>query len=172
VHIYTSRGDTVVDLDDDPHLRHAATTAGRSYLATGQARPADLNPLASPVSLITLRWPRTTPGINSHLTDPLVSCRQLMGSDTSLVAAIRPADPDHPGSSFAEHAQALCVASDAAGLTHVLQIVAVSATGGGNQFLYYATETEAVQLATEATTHGDQVLHLDLLVFAVGGGPA
>jgi hypothetical protein len=49
----------------------------------------------------------------------------------------------------------------------LLQIVAISAPGEGDQFLYYATATEAIHAANEAAaTTGGQVLHIDLMVFA------
>jgi hypothetical protein len=170
--IYTSRSQTVIDLDNDPYLRHAATTAGRTYLAaTDLAGLADLDPLVPQVSLIALRWPRTsTPGTAHQLADLFAACRQMMCGDTSLVAAVRPADPDEPGPTFADHEHALHAASEAVGLTHVLQIVAIAAPGEGDQFVYYATEAEAGRVAAAATIQGGQVLHIDLLVFAMRVG--
>jgi hypothetical protein len=163
--VYTSHGQTVVDLDDDAHLHRAATTTGRSYLAvTESTRPADLNQ----ISLVTLRWPRAAaPGNADQLAELLTACRQMMTGDASLVAAVRPGDPAEPATTFADHEHTLRTAAEAAGLTHLLQIVAVSAPGEGDQFLYYATEAEATLAASQAaTTPGRQVLHIDLLVFA------
>ena len=69
--VYTSHGQTVVDLDDDAHLHRAATTTGRSYLAvTEPTRLADLHQLSQPVSLITVRWPRTATPCNADQKPP------------------------------------------------------------------------------------------------------
>jgi hypothetical protein len=170
--VYTSHGQTVVDLDNDAHLHRAATAAGRSYLAvTESTRLADLDQASQPVSLVILRWPRTaTPGDADQPAELLATYRHLMTGDTSLVAAVRPGDPTVPGTTFADHEHTLHTAAEAAGLTRVLQIVAVSAPGEGDRFLYYATEAEATQVAAQAaTTPGGQVLHIDLLVFTAGG---
>jgi hypothetical protein len=166
--VYTGHGQTVVDLDDDAHLHRAATAAGRCYLAVARpARLADLDRISPPVSLITLRWPHTaTSGHADQLAELLAACRNMMTCDASLVAAVRPGDPAEPGTTFADHERTLHRAAEPAGLTHVLQIVAVSAAGEGDQFLYYATEAEATFVASQAaTTPGRQVLHIDLLIF-------
>jgi hypothetical protein len=163
--VYTSHGQTVIDLDDDAYLHRAATTTGRSYLAvTESTRLADLDQISQAASLVTLRWPRTAAlGNADQLAELLSACRDMMTGDASLVAAVRPAEP---ATTFADHEHALHSAAEAAGLAHVLQIVAVSAPGEGDQFLYYATEAEATHAATQAAaTPGRQVLHIDLLVF-------
>jgi len=167
---YTSHGDTVVDFDHDPHLHGAATGAGRAYLAiTDPDRLPGLDQIRNPVSLVTLvtlRWPRQAdPSTVGRLAALLTGCRPIMSEDASVIAAVRPGHPPGPGPSFAEHEHALRTAAEAAGLTHLLQIVAVSAPGEGDQFLYYATETEAVSAAEQAS---GQALHIDLLVFTPG----
>jgi hypothetical protein len=73
--------------------------------------------------------------------------------------------PTPTGATFADHERVLRDGADAAGFTHLLQITAVSAPGEGDQFLYYATEAEAVAAAAEVPVTG-QALHIDLLVFA------
>jgi hypothetical protein len=183
--IYTRRGQTVVDLDNNPHLRHAATTEGRSYLTiTDLADLADkggvneLNTPTQPPSLISLRWPRTTPirggqqigRQTGQVAALLAACRQVMTGDASLVAAVHAGDPHRPDTTFADYERALRDAGKAAGLTHVLQIVAISALGDGDQYLYYATPDEADQLTAQAATQGSPVLHIDLLVFEVETG--
>jgi hypothetical protein len=152
--IYTSHGDTIVDFDDDLHLHRAATATGRAYLAiTAPGRLAELDQIGQPVSLVTLRWPRSAqPNHPNHVADLFTACRLMMSGDACVIA---------------DHEQALRAAADGAGFTHVLQIVAVSAPGEGDQFLYYATVTEAIHAANEAAaTTGGQVLHIDLMVFA------
>lgn len=148
VHIYTNRGDTVMDLDNDPHLQHAAITAGRFYLATtDQTALNDLDSLAAPVGLIALRWPTsTTPDPATHLADLFAACWPLVSGDTSVVVAVSSFNPDNPASTFSDHVHALCVAGDAIGLTHLLQIVGVSGSHDGDQFLYYATADEAADV--------------------------
>jgi len=168
--VYTRHGETVIDLDSDIHLHWAAITTGRSYL--GITEPAALpepDQTRQPVSLVTLRWPRTAKANHTDHVADLLACREMMSGDASLVAAVRPGDPAEAGTTFADHEHALRSAAEDAGFTHVLQIVAVSAPGEGDQFLYYATEAEATRAASQAaTTNGGQVLHIDLLVFAAG----
>jgi hypothetical protein len=166
VRTYTRRGETVIDLDDDPHLCLAATAAGRSYLGLSeQARVADLDRVSGPVSLVTVRWPRNAPATPSPPAEHVVSlfvAFQLMTSPRAcVIARICPADP-----AFTDHAHALRTAADDAGFAHIQQIVAVSAPGQSDQFLYYATRSEAIQVAHEAAaTPGGRLLHVDLMVF-------
>jgi hypothetical protein len=169
---YTRHGETVIDLDSDIHLHWAATTTGRSYRAiTETAALPEPDQTRKPVSLVTLRWPRTAKPSHTDRVADLLACRVMMSGDASLVAAVRPGDPAEAGTTFADYELALRSAAEDAGFTHVLQIVAVSAHGEGDQFLYYATDAEAARAARQAaTTNGGQVLHIDLLVFAAGGG--
>ncbi len=164
---YTSHGDTVVDFDHDPHLHGAATGTGRGYLAiTDPDRPPGPDQIRTPVSLASLRWPRQAdPSTAARVAALLTACRPIMSEDASVIAAVRPGHPPGPGPSFADHEHALRTAAEAAGLAHLLQIVAVSAPGEGDQFLYYATETEAVSAAEHAP---GQAMHIDLLVFTPG----
>ncbi|HET8659195.1 MAG TPA: hypothetical protein VFM55_09375 [Micromonosporaceae bacterium] len=167
--VYTRHGDTVVDFDQDAYLHGAATAAGREYLAlTAPARLADLDQISQPVSLVTLRWPRNAPPSHvERLGDLFTACRLMMSGDACVIAAVRPSDSAGPGTTFADQEHALRTAAEGAGFTHVLQIVAVSAPGEGDQFLYYATVAEATHAASQAATStGGQVLHIDLLVFA------
>ncbi len=166
--VYTSHGQTVVDFDDDAHLHRAATATGRAYLAlTEPARLADLDQISQPVSLVTLRWPRNAqPSHADRVGDLFTACRVMTSGDACVIAAVRPGSPAEPGTTFADHEHALRSAAEGAGFTHVLQIVAVSAPGEGDQFLYYATHAEATRAASQAaSTTGGQVLHIDLLVF-------
>ena len=90
----------------------------------------------------------------------------MMSGDACVIAAVRPSNPAEPGTTFADHEHALRSAAEGAGFTHVLQIVAVSGPGEGDQFLYYATEAEAIHAASQAASStGRHVLHIDLLVF-------
>jgi hypothetical protein len=165
---YTSAGDTIVDFDDDLHLHRAATAAGRDYLAiTAPDRLADLDQIGEPVSLITLRWPRgTQPHRPADIADLFTACRLMMSGDACVIAAVRPGDPAKPDNTFADHERVLRAAALRAGIAHVLQIVAVSTSGEGDQFLYHATVTQATLAANEAwAPTGGQILHIDLLVF-------
>jgi len=171
---YTSLGETVADLDSDPHVHGAASATGRSYLAITE--PAELSgpdQLGPPASLVTLHWPRPTgPSTVEAVGVLLTACRPIMSEDASVIAAVWSSDPAQPNATFADYEHALRGAAEAAGLTHVLQIVAISAPGEGDQFLYYATETEVVHVVTEAAATRDrQVLHIDLLVFHRNGSP-
>jgi hypothetical protein len=192
--IYTGRGDSIVDLDDDPHIRRAATVTGRTYLTvTGPSAQADLHKLNKPIDLVTLRWPRAATALPAdhvpadhvpadhvpagQVTDLLTACRQAMSGDACLVALIRADKPTPPRITFADHEHALRAAADAAGFTPVLQIVAISAPDGGDQFLYHATERDASLAVHQTTTSpanhitsgqgvGSHVMHVDVLVFA------
>jgi hypothetical protein len=171
---YTTHGDTVADFDHDPHLHGAATRTGRSYLAITE--PAALpgpDQLRKPASLITLHWPgQTDPSTADQIGRLLIACQPIMSADASLVAAVRPSQSAEPPATFADHEHALRGAAERAGFTHLLQIVAISAPGKGDQFLYYATETEAIQIVTQAAATPDrQVLYIDLLVFRRMGSP-
>jgi hypothetical protein len=170
--VYTSHGETVIDLDSDIHLHRAATTTGRAYLAiTEPTRLADLDQISQPVGLVILRWPRTpTPARAEQAAELLTACKQMISGDANLVTAVRPGASGEPGTTFADHEHALRNAAEAAGLTHMLQIVAVSTPGEGDQFLYYASEAEAtLAIHHAATIPGRLALHVDLLVFARAG---
>lgn len=165
---YTRQGETVVDFDADRHLRDAATAASRTYLAI--ARPgelADLDTITDPVSLVIVRWPRQPPSRTAaSVADLFTACRLIMSADTCAIAAVSSAEPGQPGTVYAKHLAELLPAAQAAGLTHVLQIVAVTGPGTGDQFLYYATRAEADAARTHDRTIPDSpTYHIDLLVF-------
>ncbi|MFV2022980.1 hypothetical protein [Micromonospora sp. LOL_023] len=90
----------------------------------------------------------------------------MMAADTCAIAAVSSAAPGRAGTTYAEHLGELLPAARAAGLTHILQIVAVTGPGNGDQFLYYATraEADAARYAWPAGA-GAESYHVDLLVF-------
>jgi hypothetical protein len=164
---YTREGETVVDFEADRHLREAAAAASRSYLAI--ARPgdlADLDTITDPVSLVIVRWPRqTSTRTVAGVADLFTACRLIMSADACAIAAVSSAEPGQPGTAYAEHLAHLLPAAKAAGLTHVLQIVAVTGPGTGDQFLYYATRAEADAARIRDRTIPDgPTYHIDLLV--------
>lgn len=168
--VYTRRGDAVVDFDSDPKLKHASAHTFRSYLSiTDPSAVADLDTLTEPVSLVVLRWPpRHTTRTPASITDLFAACRLIMTADTCAIVAVSSAAPGQPGTTYAEHLDELLPAARAAGLTHVLQIVAVTAPGDGDgdEFLYYATRSEA-EAARQDWPAGDNgpSYSVDLLVF-------
>jgi hypothetical protein len=96
----------------------------------------------------------------------LTACRPIMARNASVIAAVRPSNLAETGDAFADHEHVLRAAAEQAGFTHVLQIVAISAPGESDQFLYYATRIEAARAARQAAIAAHrQVLHIDLLVF-------
>ncbi|WP_422733088.1 hypothetical protein ACN26Y_18045 [Micromonospora sp. WMMD558] len=171
VFVYTRRGDAVVDFDNDPHLAHASAHTSRTYLSiTDPSTVADLDMLTEPVSLVVLRWPpRHTTRTPASITDLFAACRLIMTADTCAIAAVSSAAPGEPGTTYAEHLGELLPAARAAGLTHVLRIVAVTAPGDGDgdgdEFLYYATRAEA-EAARQGWPAGDNgpSYSVDLLV--------
>ncbi len=165
---YTRQGETVVDLDADVHLRQAAATASRVYLAiTDRAALAELGNAAYPVGLIIARWPRPATGSSAaSATNLLTACRLVMTAETCTIAAVRSAEPGQHGTAFAQHLAELKPAAQAAGLAQVLQIVAVGGAGGGDRFLYYATHADADAARTHDHRSPDgPPSHMDLLVF-------
>ncbi|MFC6022710.1 hypothetical protein ACFP2T_41965 [Plantactinospora solaniradicis] len=166
--VYTRRGEAIVDFDSDPHLQTASANTSRSYVSiTDPGEVADLDSLAEPASLVVLRWPpRHADRPRASIADLFGACRLIMTADTCAIAAISSTAPGQPGTTYAEHLSELLPAARAAGLTHVLQIVAVIGSGNGDQFVYYATHVE-VEAARQGwpTGHGDQSHHVDLLVF-------
>ncbi|MCM0673494.1 hypothetical protein NCC78_01970 [Micromonospora phytophila] len=89
-----------------------------------------------------------------------------MTADTCAIAAVSSAAPGEPGTTYAERLSELLPAARAAGLTHILQIVAVTAPGDGDEFLYYATRADA-EAARQGWPAGDNgpSYSADLLVF-------
>jgi hypothetical protein len=89
-----------------------------------------------------------------------------MTADTCAIAAVSSAEPGQPGTTYAEHLGELLPAARAVGLAHVLQIVALTGAGNGDQFVYYATQAEA-EAARQDWPAGDggPSYHVDLLVF-------
>jgi hypothetical protein len=166
--VYTGRGDAVIDFDNDPHLEHASTYASRSYLSiTDPSEVADLDTLTEPVSLVVLRWPpRHTTRTPASITDLFAACRLIMTADTCAIVAVSSAAPGEPGTTYAEHLDELQPAAHAAGLTHILQIVAVTGPSDGDEFLYYASQAEA-EAARQGWPAGDNrpSCSVDLLVF-------
>ncbi|MEV4517135.1 hypothetical protein AB0K00_50290 [Dactylosporangium sp. NPDC049525] len=152
--IYSNRGDTILDLDTDPHLRAAARAAGRGYLAfTDTADIAtldDLRPADQPIGLVTMRWPRTShSGITSPaaaLADLFLACRLMTGGRATVIVAIRPATATDTDA-LADHEQSLRTAATAADFVHTQQIIAISAPGHADAFVYYANPTEAADTA-------------------------
>lgn len=97
------------------------------------------------------------------------ACRLIMTADACAIAAVSCPEPGQPGTTYAEHLGELLPAARAAGLTHVLQIVAVTGPGNGDQFLYYATLAEAQAVRHDwPTGSGGPSYHVDLLVFTNG----
>lgn len=170
--VYTRRGDAVIDFDNDPHLEHASTHTSRRYLSIADpSLVADLDTLTEPVSLVVLRWPpRRTTRTPASITDLFAACRLIMTADTCAIAAVSSAAPGEAGTTYAEHLDELLPAARTVGLTHVLQIVAVTSLGNGDEFLYYATpaEAEAARQNWSASHHGPSY-HVDLLVFTNSG---
>lgn len=111
--VYTDRGDTILDLDSDPHLEHASSHTSRTYLpVTDPTAVADPDALTDPISLVVLRWPprhhHRTP---ASVTDLFAACRLIMTADTCAIAAVSSAAPGQPGTTHAEHLSELLPAA-------------------------------------------------------------
>ncbi|TQS42861.1 hypothetical protein [Cryptosporangium phraense] len=165
VHVYARPGESVADLDGDPILRYAVVAAGCTYLdVQHQSDVSVLGPVAPPVRLIVVRWPRAAG--NPDLLDLRAISRLLLPDIPSLVTTVRPDDSPRPSSNPSDDEQLVAAAHDA-GLHRMLQIVTISAPSGGDRFLYYSTQAEAEHL-TRATPARSQhpTLRLDLFVFS------
>ncbi|MEH1166450.1 hypothetical protein V6V47_13780 [Micromonospora sp. CPCC 205539] len=169
--VYTRRGDTIVDFDNDPQLEHASARTSRTYLPiTDPTAVADLDALTDPVSLVVLRWPpRHHTRTPASITDLFAACQLIMTADTCVIAAVSSAAPGQPGAAYAEHTRDLLPAARAAGLTHLRHIVAVTGPTGRDEFLYYARRAEA-EAARRVWPDGDigTSYSVDLLVFTIG----
>jgi hypothetical protein len=118
-----------------------------------------------PVTLAVVRWPRQQHPVGTAAVGDLFNaCRMMLTGAGCVIAAIRPVPT---GGTFDDEARALRRGADAAGMAHVLRIVATCGSGGGDQFLYHATNRDAATAAGEpaATSRAVQV---DLLVFTGG----
>jgi hypothetical protein len=157
--VYTSLGDTIVDLDNDPDLLAAATTTGRAHLAiTATADIAvldELHPTGQPIGLVTMQWPRTAqpdaaPSA-AAIADLFLACSLMTGGTATLIVVVRPAATANTDA-FTGYERDLHAAADATGFAHPQRIVAVSAPAGGDAFVYYATHAEAVDTAANEST--------------------
>lgn len=171
--VYSRRGDAVVDFDGDPHLHAASISAARSYVSVADpGEVADLDTLTDPVSLVVLRWPpRHAARTAAAVSDLFTACRLIMTAETSAVAAVHAAEPGEPGTTYAEGVRDLLPAALAAGLAHVLRIVAVTSGGDGDQFVYYATPEEAEAAGRDPAADDKPRYHVDLLVFTTEARP-
>jgi hypothetical protein len=152
VEIFTGRGDTIVDLDDDHEIRRAATAMGRGYQRIANSRGLANVATKSPVGLIVMRWPRTAPLTSVREVHALLAgSRSEIVNGAAVVAAFRDARFDRRQAGLVDVAHA-------AGLVHAMRVAVLSAPPDrGDQFLYNSTPNEFRQIAVEAL--------IDLLVF-------
>lgn len=166
--VYTDPGDLVVDLDDDPAVRRACGREDRRYRCPNTPDEIEgFDPVADRIRLLVLSWPtRRTGARPGDVADVFAACHAVAAGGMTALALVSSAEPGHPGSTFAEHLPALLSAAHRAGLTQVLQIVAVASTHTGDQFRYFASpeEADAARRAAPASTAG-RPQHIDVLVF-------
>lgn len=153
VRIYTSHGDAVLDLDNDPHLCAATAGIGRTYLAiTDTADIAtldDLHPADQQVGLVAVQWSRISrpdaapPATTAAIADLFLACRLMSGGSATVIVAVGSATP----TDIAAVRGQLLTAAETAGFAHTLQIIAVSSPRHGDAFTYYATPAEATHTA-------------------------
>lgn len=142
VAIYSDVHTTVIDLDTDDHLRHAAEITGRRYLAaTSPADLATLTEQSSPAALIVLRWPRPATAPEQEANSLLRACQRHLAADGSTIIAITAVHAGQPGTTHTEHEQVLLPAAHAAGLRHLHDIVPLPATDRRDSFTYATADT-------------------------------
>ena len=154
VAIYSDIHGTIVDLDADDTLRHAAETAGRRYLTVTDLADLPIPP-ESPraVTLIVLRWPRPAGNPGEDADNLISACQRHLAADGSVIVAVTAAAATgHPGTRYAEHEQVLLPAAKAAGLRHLHDIVLLPATDGRDSFTYTTTSDTT---APEHDSHAD-----------------
>lgn len=142
VAIYGDLHGTVIDLDADDHLRHAAETTGRHYLAlTSTADLATLTEQPLHAALIVMRWPRPATSTPEQQPNILLNaCQRHLADDGSTIIAVTAATAGQTGTTYTEHEQILIPAAEAAGLRHLHDIVPLPATDGRDSFTYTASD--------------------------------
>jgi hypothetical protein len=159
---YSRPGHMVVDFDNDPPLRHAATAGGRIYLPLSTSGDlADLG-TTTPVDLITLRWPRPAAATTSATTtaaDLFRACRLVLGRQGHTAVIIAPSR----GVPYVEHTHDLVPAARASGMGYLQHIIAVLTPIVGERLL---PPGSGVPAGTEPPMLHTRV-HLDMLIFVV-----
>lgn len=163
VSTYSRRGGTVVDLDADPPLRHAATASSRGYLPV--TRPADLARLdhSGDVDLVTMRWPRPDPVPATAVVDLFHACRLVLGRRGHAAVIVDPP----PGTPYLQFGHELVPAAARAGMGYLQHIIAVLAPIVGEALTAPAPDSQGYQVAAANGIHTK--IHLDMLIFVVGG---
>jgi hypothetical protein len=167
VAIYSDVHATVVDLDADDHLRHAAETTGRRYLAL--TSPADLATLTEqprPAALIVLRWPRPAASVPEQEPNVLLNaCQHHLADDGSTIVAVTAATAGQAGTTYTEHEQVLLPAAEAAGLRHLHDIVPLPATDGRDSFTYATAHANTASDRDTDTDTPRQTTNTTLVIF-------
>ncbi|MFI5916498.1 hypothetical protein [Dactylosporangium sp. NPDC051541] len=146
--VYTTRGDTIVDFDDDPTLQRAAIATGRGYCAiTTGADIATLDAITDQVSLIAVRWPRHPSPDSAAVADLFQACRYLATGHDAVIVVINPVpaadNGDAPAAELtAQHRHELLIAADAAGLAYLQHLAAVRTPGDPDTFQYLPPRVE------------------------------
>ncbi|MBI1758122.1 MAG: hypothetical protein HYR62_02685 [Actinobacteria bacterium] len=171
LHVYTRRGDTILSIGDDPHLRAVAATTGRRYLVIStptQLRDQDQAP--RPVALITLRPQPDITG--SDLVEVLLACRHRTTLQGSVIVTTPPHTPTGPGRAISGVEPLLWWAAEQAGLTPRVRIVAVTTPPDrGDRFVYHATDTDVADALTHgAATTPQAPARIDMVVLTTRGG--
>jgi hypothetical protein len=156
---YSRPGRTVVDFDNDPPLRHAATAGGRTYLPLSTSGDlADLD-TTTPVDLITLRWPRPVATTTGGVTDLFRACRLVLGQQGHTAVIVQPPQ-ELP---YAEHTHDLVPAARASGMGYLQHIIAVLTPIVGDQLV--PPDSGATARTGPPVLHTR--VHLDMLIFVV-----
>ena len=156
---YSRPGRTVVDFDNDPPLRHAATAGGRTYLPL--AAPGDMAHLdtTTPIDLITLRWPRPVATTTGAVAELFRACRLVLGPQGHTAVIIQPPQ----GVPYAEHTHDLVPAAHASGMGYLQHIIAVLTPIVGDQLMPPGSGVPARPEPPMLHTK----VHLDMLIFVV-----
>jgi hypothetical protein len=153
VAIYSDVHDTVIDVDADSNLQHAAEATGRTYTtiaAVGGTGPQTTRP--GPAALILLRWPRPgTDGAEPDATSLLRRCRQHLADEGSTIVVVTATPPGADRASYSDHEQVLLAAARTAGLRHLHDVVAIDAPDGRDAFTYATDRHTAEHTGSDAT---------------------
>jgi hypothetical protein len=171
VEIYSDVHDTVIDFDDDPRLRTAAESVGRTYRTIADpAGPSADGDLGTPAALIVMRWPRPTTQIpGSDVSSLLNRCQRHVATNGATIIVVTATAGDDDSASYADHEGILLPAAAAVGLQHLHDIVPLDADDGRDCFIYAPDHCGRVSSGGDDLDAVRQIAVTTLVIFGRSG---
>jgi hypothetical protein len=113
-----------------------------------------------------MRWPRPDPVPATAVVDLFCACRLALGRRGHAAVIVDPP----PGTPYLEFGHELVPAAARAGMGYLQHIIAVLAPIVGEALTAPAPDSQEYQVAAANGIHVK--IHLDMLIFVVGGNPA